>query len=639
MQDSSHHGKVHPKLNILALPPYTAIFFTLITLVILGAAFASLLPYSQLWWPLIVLPLTVLPLRDFLHWPDRESSAHRFRLPTSSELLIQQAVDDLSRKVGIHPPQVLINEDDRTLYAFGTFRRHFISVGANMAGTLTDELKDHDAQVQDTARALLAHEVAHFANGDMWRAALARSMLKSTLWTALISMWAAATFVGILIQIGPEITDSHFWTAAVATTGVPGLSLQWFPEMMQAENPKVFAMLADPSKAGQFWNYAVSYLLNIFIPFLFAVPILYVFFWRKLMRVREFYADIRSASWIGDSRRVSDAMLLNAMLSSARVGPSAKHLKLSHRAFAFLPKTKLLSHHPSKEERKVALQHPMLLFGQSWQIALWTGIAVLLLEIILRSSLTLIYISQPGPYLPLLTATAVFGVWLLPHIYAGESFQQLRKTALKMAVIFILVKLSINFLDALFLGLFTLFGHLDTVGAMLDTYLRSMLGGAGTAVGPIFGGEFGWSQAIEWHIIRPIAYYIGFGIPLLTLTLIAFIWLIQKTLTWYRAGQKIVSAFWGVLLLLMLIEIMWAFPLANILFFPMIYDYTWKTIALLISGLLIVMVAGMAFYTFHHRHARTCPQCQRPIPGDFSLGNRCPHCHHPLHSWLDAPYL
>jgi len=639
MQHLSRCSKEHPKLNTLALPPYTAIFFALIALVILGAAFASLLPYSQIWWPLIVLPLTLLPLRDFLHWPDREKAAHSFRPLSEKEMSIQQAVDDLCQHAGIHPPLVLINKDVPSLYAFGTFRRHFISVGENMAGALADELQDADPKVRDAARALLAHEVAHFANGDMWRAALSRSMLKITLWTALISMWVAATFVSLLVQVGPEITSPHFWETLAAHAGIPGLSLRWVPEMMRAENPRVFAMLADPTQNNSFWSYAISYLLNIFIPFLMAVPVLYYLFWRKLMRVREFYADMRAASWIGHRQSIIDAMLVHTMLSAFRPDAVTRHPRLTQRVFAFLPKTRLFSYHPSNEERKAALQQPLLLFGKSWQIALWTGIAVLLLEIILRSSLTLIYISQPGPYLPLLTATAIFSVWLLPRIYVGQSYRRLAHTILKMTLVFILVKLSLNFLDALFLGLAAIFGHLDVVGAMLDAYLRSMLGGAGADAGPIFGGEFGWSQAIEWHIIRPIAYYLLFGMPLLILTLLAFVWLIRKTVTWYQAGQKIITAFWGVLLVLMVMQTLWAFPLANILFFPMIYDFTWKTAALLGGGLLIFIVAGIIFYILHHRYTRICPQCQKTIVDDFSLGHSCPHCNHPLHPWLEAPYL
>ncbi len=639
MPSSSEYSS--PKLNPLVLPPYTAIFFALIALVILGAAFASFLPYSQIWWGFIVLPLTLLPLRDFLHGPDREKSSHRFRLPTPSEAPLQQIVDELSQQAGMVPPQVLINEDDSSLYAFGTFRRHFISVGANVAEVLVQELTDDDAEVRKTARALLAHELAHIANGDMQRAALARSMLKMTLLTALVSIWAAIGFVAVLAQIGPEITSPGFWDAAAATTGIPGLSLSWMPDMMRAKNPYVFDMLADPSRAGDFWGFVIFYLANIFIPFLMAVPILYLFFWRKLMRVREYYADLRAASWLGDSQYVIKAMTLHRLLTGIRPQQKSKGPLLPQRLFAFSwpAFVGILAYHPSEEDRKKALRSPLHLFGSPWRLAFWTGVAVLLLEIILRSSLTLIYVAQPAPYLPLLTATAVFGVWLLPRILAGASFRSLLKTSFQMALIFILVKLSINFVDALFLGFAAGTGRLGPLGHMVDIYLRSMLGGAGAESGPIFGGEFGWAQFIDWQILRPIAYYLLFGIPLLTGVLAALIMLMQKASTWYRVESKVITVFWSVLLVLMGVQVLLAYPLANLLFFPMIYQWRWETALWLALGLLLALAGALWFRQKHGQHAHRCPKCGEFIPGEFKLGQTCPHCHYPLHTWLIAPYL
>ena len=51
-----------PKLNILALPSYTALLFALIAFVILTATLASLLPGSSLWWPPLVLGVLLLTL-------------------------------------------------------------------------------------------------------------------------------------------------------------------------------------------------------------------------------------------------------------------------------------------------------------------------------------------------------------------------------------------------------------------------------------------------------------------------------------------------------------------------------------------------------------------------------------------------
>ena len=57
-----------------------------------------------------------------------------------------------------------------------------------------------------------------------------------------------------------------------------------------------------------------------------------------------------------------------------------------------------LAYHPNRNTLLDALDDPILAFGRPWQIALWTGLAVLLLELMLRGSLTILYISQPGPH-------------------------------------------------------------------------------------------------------------------------------------------------------------------------------------------------------------------------------------------------
>jgi len=185
-----HYTPSSPKLNLLSLPAFTTIFFALIALVIWGAAAASLAPLSRAPWQFFLLPLVLLPLRDFLHWPDREKRARKLRPPEGDEQVLQHVVNEFSAQAGMHPPQVWVDEASDQVHAFGTFRRGFIAIGAPLAAELAQALHGDEKRAQ-RARALLAHELAHFANRDMQRAAFARSLLRMTLFVMGLNLFMA----------------------------------------------------------------------------------------------------------------------------------------------------------------------------------------------------------------------------------------------------------------------------------------------------------------------------------------------------------------------------------------------------------------------------------------------------------------
>lgn len=608
---------------------------------IVGAGLASLLPYSQLWWGLIAPALILLPLRDFLHGPEREAKRWGMQPAGEDEAPVQEQIDEISQQAGLHPPQLLVGQMATPIYTFGTFRRTFIALGAASANWVAGRAASADASKQRTARALLAHELAHFANRDLQLAGLARSLLKMTALYALYSLWVSITLVSLLIAIGPEITQEGFWLGLARTVPIPGLDLRWIPDMLQAQKPDIWKLIADPANSGV-WSYSLFYLANVFIPFILAVPVLYLFFWRKLMRVREFYADAYAASMTGDTADVRDAVALTRALTALAPPPAGRLARLRQllgRPFVWLAGRKLFRTWPEPEERDTALAQPLSIFGRPWQIALWTGVAILLLELILRGSLTLIYITQPGPHLPLLTASIIFSLWLLPRICTGGSLPSLLRPIIALTLIFILVKLSLNFLDALLVLLAVLFGRLGALGDITDLYLRSNLGLSGFAAGRIFGADLDWTQMIEWHIVRPIAYFSIFGVALLVLFLVADAWLRQRALTWYSLGARVKRVFWLQMAALLMIEVLVLIPIANHLFFPMFYsEISPWFYAGLFAGVVLTAIAAVLFAYNHRRLAGRCPHCQEQVKGAFVLGKRCPHCDAVLHPWLLASY-
>lgn len=629
------------RLSPLSLPSLTTLLFALQALVIVGAGLASLLPFSQLWWGLIAPALILLPLRDFLHGPEREAKRWGMQPAGETEAAVQEQIEEISQEAGLHPPQLLVGQRPTPIYSFGAFRRAFIALGVDTRKQLVEWATSPDPGAQSTFRVLLAHELAHFANRDLQLAGLARSLLKVTALYTLFGLWVSTTLVSVLVAMGPEITQDAFWQGLARTVPIPGFDLSWAPTMLQAKNPYAWKLLADPAN-NPAWSYALLYLTNVFFPFVLAVPILYLFFWRKLMRVREFYADAYAASVTGNPEDVSDAVALTRTLTAWAPSPGgrlAQFRQLIARPFLWLGNLKPLRTWPEPTERAAALANPLSIFGPPWQIALWTGVAVLLLEIILRSSLTLIYISQPGPHLPLLTASIIFSLWLLPRLCTGASLPSLWRPIASLSLIFILAKLTMTFLDAILILAAMLSGRLGAVGAITDHYLRSQLGFGGLTSGPIFGDAFGWPQLIDGHIIRPIAYFGSFGLALLILFLLTDAWLRQRALTWYRLGERVKRVFWLQLAALALIEVLVLIPLANRLFFPMIYTWAspWFYAGLLV-GLLLTMVAAALFLVYHRRLAGRCPGCQGQVNGPFALGKTCPHCGATLHPWLLAPY-
>ncbi|MDW8269803.1 MAG: hypothetical protein RMN24_11630 [Anaerolineae bacterium] len=629
-----------PRLSPLALPSYTTLFFFLIALVILGAALASLLPDSQLAWPLLVIPIPLLTLRDFLQAPERIARRYNLRPADASATAIANLIAELSRRAGIQTPQLLIGPPSTPLFSFGTFRRSFIALGSATAAWLSRQLRSDDPTASRVAHILIAHELAHFANRDIQLAALARSLLKTTALYTLFALWSSLSLVAVLIAIGPEITQDAFWHELGRRIPLPGFDLRPLRDHLASLNPDVWQRLADPTGGGA-WGYFLVYLTTVFLPFILAVPILALFFWRKLIRVRELYADAFALTLVGSAepdRDLEETIALYhthlRLLPAPAQGPLTR-LRLRMAAmFAWPTPSNLLGYAPPPAERLAALADPLRIFGRPWQMALWTGVAVLLLELILRSSLTLPYITQPGPHLPLLTATLVFSLWLLPQVVAGQSLREVLPAIAGLAVLFTILKLAPYGLDGLFLALSASLGRLDTLKAMLDTYLRAQLG-IPTAEEPILGGAFDWLQFLEWQILRPAAYYALFGAPLLG-GLLGFETALRRLiLTWYPLGPRVRRVF-GLLLLSLTALIGLVFiPTANRLFFPAFYpSISPAFIAALGCGLMLAVGGVLLLVVLHARLGRRCPACRETVPGPFVPGKRCSHCGEWLHPWL-----
>jgi len=634
-----------PKLNILALPSHTFILFALIALVVLGAALASLLPGSHLWWPPIVIGMALLPLRDFLHRPDRHMKRQGLARRAGDTTAIIEA--ELASLGADKPPMVVTADKPLGAHAFGTFRRRYIGLGRSLAQTLSEGLKAQAGRQRDRFRAILAHELAHFLNRDVWLMWLSYGLLKMMVLVMGLNLWIGVNLSAFIIENGPEVARPEFFEnlsqdLAQMLPGMPVLDLRWIYDAFYQQNPTVMEHLADPNRRLENWLPHFFYLVSAHWPFAFSGLVLFVVYWRRLLRVRELYADARAAALMGDASIVLEANALHStIVALSPVSRSPwKRLEWFSRPLKRIPLLgRQLALHPRRRERKDCLEEPLRAFG-SWRwIAISVGLAVALLDFLLRGTLTAAYIYEPGAHLPFLAAFLVFATWLLPQVCMGVSSPVSFTRQVSLIVsLFTLIKLLPHAIDA-GLAAMMLLTDPESWGAAIDLWAYSMSGGFASELPRIMGVEVSWPQFINWHVVRPMAYFALLMPP----TLVAFLWadaaLKRRALTWYRMGGQVQRAFWGTSGVLALALTLVVIPLYNRLLFPHAYDgWSVATLIGMTMAFIAMLVGSFVFWQHDRRLAGRCPGCDGLVSGAYRLGKRCERCGEVLHPWLIANY-
>lgn len=654
----------HPprKLNILALPSHTALLFALIALVVLGAAFSSLLPGSQLWPLPIVIGFTLLPLRDFLHRPDRHMADSGLAItnnPAAAELqrTLTGLAPDLSPAV-----QVAVSVQPAEAHAFGTFRRRYVGLGRGLAGRLANALRDPDPDRCQQARAVLAHELAHFLNRDVQLVWLAYGLLKMMVLVMAVNLLISVLLASFIIEVGPEVARPEFWTTlsdhlAAILPGFPRPDLLSIFEGLRARNPAIVERLADPARQIENWQSFFLYLSASHTPFFLSGVFLWGYYWRRLLRVREFYADARAAALVGDAQVIPKAILMHKLaVSMTQAAPIRQESSLGWRLRARgnsllsslksrLPEWGLLRQQlawsPPDEERRACLADPLVAFGAERTIAVSAGLAVVLLDLVQRGTLTAQHIMEPGAYVPLLAGFAVFALWTLPRVCAGQTLRGgLWRSLVRIILWFTAIKLLMYLVD-LCLGLFMMVTDPAGWGRVMDLWAYAMVGSLGSELPAIVGAEVTWPQILDWHVLRPMAFFGLLMPPALFLCLAADAALKGRALTWYALGGRVRQVFWtisaGVALLLALLVI----PLLNRILFAYVYETwsSWEVVGVILA-VLLGLAGVVAFWLADRKLRNRCPRCGRGVDAGFQPGLHCPapDCHQQLHAWLVASY-
>jgi len=210
----------------------------------------------------------------------------------SSELWLIHTVQSLSERAGIAMPEVAIYEGAPNAFATGAFKNSaLVAVSTGLLNSLS----------QAEVEAVLGHEIAHVANGDMVTMALIQGVVN--------------TFVVFLARVVGYAIDK-----AIFKNG-------------------------DNDRPG------IGYMITVFVcEIVFGIAASIIVCW--FSRQREFRADAGSAKLLGDSRPMISALSRLAGLEPGALPKSIAAAGISDKAgFAAM-----FSTHPPMEQRVAALR-------------------------------------------------------------------------------------------------------------------------------------------------------------------------------------------------------------------------------------------------------------------------------------------
>lgn len=634
-----------PKLRVLALPTQTTILFIVICLVIFMAVGFSLFSPSPACGLPIVLGMLLLPLRDFLRQPDREIEG-RGLVPLEGPLFVPlaQALSQLGQRIGLRrAPCLRLTGKSLDLFSFGSARRRYIALDEELAGKLQAELTAPEPERRNQVETLLLHELFHFRNQDIGMVRYSYGLLKICVIFMVWSMSVSACGIAFMIQNSARIFQPEFFRDFMGSTV--------FLEMLQQIHPELVKRLADPSIAVPAWVSFMFFIVASHLPFIFSGVVLLLFLWRRLLRVRELYADAGAADCLGNALLVRQAMVWYATLLSLRKRPPLswwrKVWEKLWQPFQKWGKTlgdklgRPLALHPTPKQRKACLEDPSEIYGSPWWGATTAGIAVVLLDFILRGLFTAPHVTNPGAHLPFLLGFLVISLSMLPILCEGKlSGKQLAIRIGKMVGLFSLITLAPRLLDGIG-GMVLLIFSPDSLGRMMDVYLSAILGLPVGSFADALGTEIPWTMLVDFQIVRPILYYALVMPPILMGFLVLDVYFKRLTLTWYGINEParwLVRSFWGETLVFVLLLGGGAIPLSSKLVFPEVYNLS-SLFHLTGFGIVVLVgcLAGGLWAWSHRRYGGHCP-CGAVVSGRFFLGKRCPACKELLHSWLVANY-
>lgn len=629
------------KLNVFALPSQTSIIFGLIVAVLLGTVFAgSIGPSPTPLWPLAI-GLLLLPLRELLARPEREFA--RYGLSAAGDALddLQRFVENQAKAIDLRRTPKLVTSSDERLRqprTFGTPRRWYIALDHDVAHRMQEGLADPDIAPQVEAK--LIHELYHFKTGDYWQLGYARELLRITF---LLMIWAATFLCGLgllLLIAAPDFVNldlvEQFNQIETLTPEMREMIIRIMPSQAAIDQVRQKAAEINLSLV---INFAVSATL----PFVIIGGLLRALFWPKLWRMRELYADAGIVHTQGDVKPYLSALtripltVMKRYPSVLSVGQETSDKQTRQIASGikdwWQKVREMFKHHPDTPTRIKCIKNPGHVFDPWFITALRVGSLALLLDILLSSPLTLLYVGSWPMHFSTLMIMVIVALSIIPPIVQGRPVW----TDLVKIVAFAMT-LRLGWL------LFTiglLMGLLVLAPGVLDQMLAYAV--AATAHFAGHSEQLGFDDltafVIEAAVLNIAQVFIIAFVLVSSLILAAF--LLRRLLTWYslpHASQRLMKIAYGIIGVAALCVGLAVLPLLTTMLLNPADLLKPITIGLAFLSLIVTVISLVFFLKFDKQYAMRCPVCGAEVEGTYRIGKSCNTCSELLHPWLIVRY-
>ncbi|MCL4266921.1 MAG: hypothetical protein KJ069_27325 [Anaerolineae bacterium] len=452
-----------PKPNLRAFPNLTDVSFWIIVLVILGVMIAgSLGPSPILIWP-TTLTMLILPARALLARPGKEIRK-RQDLPATAVFAqngilerLQTALTEQATAVGYpHPIQLIIGTPTDPIYATGSWRRHYLIIGQETARKLDADLQSSEREI--VARAALLHEIAHFLHRDVQRVGYTRELLRSCFtiipwWMVFLLGWLGFANLAVHAWLNLDLAQIENLDPLLVETIEPLITL----------SPEQRAEIIEKTETISF-GLVANYIINAFWTIIWMGFILWLFFWRRMLRLQEHQADFFVQERVQQPAALRDALLayepqsLVAGHTSQRIRTRIANLRrdiafrFSEWLSGFSEQTwyrqsghalsgmrRWFSYHPTFAERLTFLRNPDRV-NEGWlSIALTTSALVLALEVLLITPLIAYHTSSYVVHFATLAIFALLSTWTLPLMVQEKP---VKKPIMKVLLLVYLVRLA-----------------------------------------------------------------------------------------------------------------------------------------------------------------------------------------------------
>ncbi len=423
------------------LPSQTTATFYLILLVFLGTLLSALIGPSPVCMTPVVLSLLVLPVRAVLATPRREMTLED---KAATEALkaqglyqkVQETIDALAAEAGFgRPIRLLVSRRPHEARATGSWRRHYILLGSSILEQIAHDLDHPDHR--EKARALLLHEIGHHVHRDVQRIRYAGELLKSSAtllpwWTLFLVGWLSFALLMGEAFLGFDIHSVNTLTPEVRQMLAPLVDLS------PAQRTQITNQIQNVSL-----GLLLGFLINAFLPIIVIGFVLWLFFWRRMVRLQEYYADglVRSHGFPWEALAAAMGRYPD-LLTPASPAPSSLGVWLQQTLiqpvrkavqplgfFRRLPGEKSYLNrwfalHPTYRQRVLQMRDPQRLF-EGWQSVAWsTAILVLALDVMLVNPLTSYHLAAFPVHMSTLGIFLMVSTWFLPFLASNRPFRR-----------------------------------------------------------------------------------------------------------------------------------------------------------------------------------------------------------------------